>query len=46
MNEDPETASLWKGRILIGIEHYDMDHPKYAVEDIHDIILMKKAEEM
>jgi hypothetical protein len=45
MNENPEIASLWKGRVLFGIEHEDVENPKYQVEPIHDLKLISRAQE-
>ena len=32
MNKDPIKATKWKGRILIGIEHFEEESPKLGVE--------------
>ena len=32
MNKDPTKATKWKGRILIGIEHYESETPRLGVE--------------
>ena len=45
MNENPEIASLWKGRILFGIEHEDVENPKYEVQPVHDIKLLEQAQQ-
>ena len=34
MNEDPSIATLWKGRILIGIEYEESESPKLGVEEM------------
>ena len=32
MNSDPSKATLWKGRVLIGIEYAESESPKLGVE--------------
>ena len=32
MNKDPNKATKWKGRILIGIEYFESESPKLGVE--------------
>ena len=32
MNKDPQKATKWKGRILIGVEHYETEGPQLGVE--------------
>ena len=36
MNEDPDLASNWKGRILMQIECYATEKPVSKVENIED----------
>lgn len=43
MNNDPDIASLWKGRILMSVEYKDEEKPKYSVEDIHNDDLKERA---
>ena len=32
MNKDPTKATKWKGRILIGVEHYETEGRQLGVE--------------
>ena len=32
MNEDPSIATLWKGRVLVGVEYEESETPKLGVE--------------
>lgn len=41
MNENPEIASTWKGRILLHIDCEDSQHPEKAVQRIEDGIKEK-----
>lgn len=34
MNKDPTIATKWKGRILIGVEHEEVETPKLGVESM------------
>ena len=44
MNEEPDVASLWKGRVLFCIEHEPATNPKYEVQPIHEAsLLLEKA---
>ena len=43
MNENPTIATIWKGRILVGLEHEDSESPEAGVVPFNDAELMKKA---
>ena len=43
MCHNPSLANSWKCRILIGIEHYDSDSPKFMIKPIEDEELKKRA---
>ena len=32
MNKDPNKATKWKGRILMGVEYFESESPKLGVE--------------
>lgn len=34
MNLNPEFASMWKGRVLIKVDHEPTDKPQVKVQDI------------
>ena len=38
MNKDPQKATKWKGRILIGVEHYETEGPQLGVEPMSRLL--------
>ena len=45
MNQNPNIATLWKGRILVGVEHEDTENQIAQVTKFEDPELRKNAEE-
>lgn len=46
MCHNPESANNWKCRVLVGIEHFKCDQPRFGREKIQDGNLIKRAKEM
>ena len=44
MNENPELASNWKGRVLMQIECYQTDKPICQITNVEDRIIAKSEE--
>lgn len=44
MNENPELASNWKGRVLMSIECYETEKPVAKVMFLEDDMIMKAKE--
>ena len=45
MNNNPEIATCWKGRVLVGVEHEETDSPKCQVVKITDSDLIELAQD-
>jgi hypothetical protein len=43
MCHNPQIASIWKCRVLIGIEHEMSEHPRLNTEKIEDESLLQRA---